>query len=385
MINPFSSDTLQCFLSCPRGLEQVTADNIQPYCSSVKKDKGGVHFTGDMRSLYSVNLHSRTGMHALVKLLEITARNNDELYKNVFNYPWYEWISPDDTLSIRSRARSRYFDNAQYASLKMKDALVDRIRKKTGNRPNIDKVNPRYSLFLFIVEDKVTVYLNSSGVSLSKRGYREKVHKASLNEALAAGIILLSGWKPDQPLYDPMCGSGTFPIEAALIGRNIPAGYYKRGYAFQKWLHFDNQLWNQIMKEAKEKILYKRLPVIGYDNVLANIKLSQQNSRRILIHEYVKFKKAEFCDFLPDDPGMIIMNPPYGERLDEERNLESTYELMGDVLKSNCQNSDVFILSGNSNLAKHIGLKPKKKMPLKNGRIDCQLLHFPIRDGEYAE
>ena len=190
---------------------------------------------------------------------------------------------------------ARYFDNAQYVSLKVKDALVDRIRKKTGNRPDVDKVNPRYTLFLYIFEDKVSIYLNSSGNSLSKRGYREKIHKASLNEALAAGIILLSGWKPNQIFYDPMCGSGTFSIEAAMIGRNIPAGYYRKGYAFQKWDHFDNRLWNTIVTEAREKILHKRLKIFAYDNIAANIDLSKQNSRRILIHNYIRFKKAEIC------------------------------------------------------------------------------------------
>ena len=227
--------------------------------------------------------------------------------------------------------RSRYFDNAQYASLKVKDALVDLIRNKTGDRPDVDKVNPRYSLFLFIFEDKVSIYLNSSGNSLFKRGYREKIHKASLNEALAAGIILLSGWKPGKPFYDPMCGSGTFCIEAAMMVRNIPSGYYRKGFAFQKWHHFNNRLWNKIVIEAREKIVHERFPIFGYDNILANIALSRQNSRHILIHNYIQFKKAEFSDFQPDVPGVIIINPPYGERLGDDKELYKLYQLMGDV------------------------------------------------------
>ena len=347
--------------------------------------KGGVDFTGNMRSLYSVNLHSRTGMHALVKILNIQARSNDELYNEVFNYPWHEWITPVDTISIRSRVRSRYFDNAQYASLKVKDALVDRIRKKTGNRPDIDKINPIYSLFLFIFENKVSIYLNSSGDSLSKRGYREKIHKASLNEAMAAGIIILSGWKPDKPLYDPMCGSGTFSIEAAMIGRNIPAGYYRKGFAFQKWPHFDNRLWNLIVTEAQEKILHDRLMIFGYDNVSANIDLSKQNARRILIHNFIYFKRGEISDFKPEKPGIIVINPPYGERLGEVNELSHLYKLIGNILKTNCQEADAFVFSGNMELAKHLRLQPQSKIPLKNGKIDCRLLHFPIRHGKYAD
>ena len=324
-------------------------------------------------------------MHALLKLHKIKATSNDELYNGVLDYPWHEWVTPIDTIFIRSRVRSRYFDNAQYAPLKVKDAIVDRIRKKTGNRPDVDKVNPRYSLFLFISEDKVSIYLNSSGNSLSKRGYREKIHKASLNEAMASGIILLSGWKPGQPFYDPMCGSGTFCIEAALIGRNLPAGYYRKGFAFQRWHHFDNRLWNQIVTEAREKIVHDRFPIFGYDNISANIDLSRQNSRRILIHNYIRFKKAELSDFTPEKPGVIIINPPYGERLGEGNELSHLYQLMGDVLKKNCQDADAFILSGNMELTKHIGLKPENKIQLKNGKIDCRLLHYPIRLGKYAD
>tara|TARA_Y100000590_G_scaffold251554_1_gene282458 strand:+ start:2365 stop:3522 length:1158 start_codon:yes stop_codon:yes gene_type:complete len=383
--NPFSKKNIECFLTCARGLENITSTNIDPFCDAVSVENGGVQFTGDMRSLYNVNMHSRTGMHALVKILDVKARSNDELYKEVVTYPWYEWITPADTIFIRTRIRSRYFDNSQYTSLKVKDAIVDCIRKKVGSRPDVDKANPRYSLFLFIAEDKVTIYLNSSGESLSKRGYREKIHKASLNEALAAGIILLSDWKVGQPLYDPMCGSGTFPLEAALISRNIPAGYYKKKFAFQKWHHFDNRLWNGIVKSVREKIVHDRFPIYGYDNVNANIRLSKDNSRRILIHNYVQFKNAEFSEFNPENPGTIIINPPYGERLDEESNLQPLYELMGDILKQNCQNSNVYILSGNPNLAKHIGLQPKSKTVLKNGKIDCRLLHFPIRGGKYVD
>ena len=384
MTNPFTAEIMECFLSCARGLEDITCENIQPYCDSVSASRGGVQFSGDLRSLYSVNLHSRTGMHALVKILDIHAQSNDELYNKLLSYSWHEWITPEDTIIIRSRVRSQYFDNAQYASLKLKDAIVDNIRKKTGNRPNIDKINPRYSLFLVIIDDKISVYLNSSGISLSKRGYREKIHKASLNEALAAGIILLSKWKLNQPFYDPMCGSGTFPIEAAMIGRNIPAGYYRKGYAFQKWHNFDNRLWNEIVSEAREKIIYDRLPIYGYDNISANIYLSKQNSRRILIHEYVRFKKAEWINFHPEEPGMIIINPPYGERLGEENELIELYSLIGDVLKSACKDSQAYIITGNPELAKHIGLKSASKILLKNGKIDCRLLEFPIRHGKYA-
>jgi len=324
-------------------------------------------------------------MHALVKITSYLARSNDELYKEALNFPWNELITSIDTISIRTRVRSRYFDNAQYASLKVKDAIVDCIRNKTGHRPDVDKLNPKYSLFLFIFEDQVSIYLNSSGASLSKRGYREKIHKASLNEALAAGIILLSGWKPEQPFYDPMCGSGTFPIEAAMIGKNIPSGYYRKRFAFQNWNDFDNRLWNKIVGDVKDNISHERLQIYGYDNIFANVDLSRQNARRILIHNNIHFKRNDLIDFNPKVPGMIIMNPPYGERIGESEELENLYGMIGDILKQKCGGSEAHILTANNNLAKCIGLKSENKIILKNGKIDCRLLHFPIRLGKYAD
>ena len=383
MINPFKSDDIECFLSCPRGLEEITANGIRDYCKQVELDNGGVKFSGDFRSLYKVNLYSRTGMYALVKLFSFKAKTDDDLYSSVISYPWHEWLTSADTFAIRTRVRSRYFDNSQYSSLKVKDAIVDCIRKKTGNRPDVDKTNPKYSLFLFIFEDSVNIYLNSSGYSLSKRGYREKIHKASLNEALASGIILLSGWKKEEPFYDPMCGSGTFPIEAAMIAKNIPSGYYRKSFAFHKWHYFDNRLWNEIVREARENISHDRLKIFGYDNLGANIDLSRQNSLRILIHNHMKFKRSEFSDFMPKEPGMIIMNPPYGVRIGDDDELSALYELMGNVLKTNCQGSKVYILSGTPELSKNIGLKAKKNIILKNGKLDCRLLYFPILAGKY--
>ena len=347
---------------------------------------GGVSFSGDLQSLYSVNYHVRTGMYALIKIYEIKAKNNAELYQIITDYPWYEWMAHDTPFSIRTRGESSAFPNPQYLTLKVKDAIIDNIRRKTKRRPDIDKENPIYSLFVFVDKDKVRIYLNSSGVSLSKRGYRQKIHKASLNEALAAGIILLSGWKPDQPFYDPMCGSGTIPIEAAMIGRNIPGGYYRKEYGFQKWKNYNPRIWNTIKKEASEKIQHNKLNIYGSDNIGANVNLASINVRQILMKQWIKISKKEFSEFSPkEDGGMIIMNPPYGHRLNEQQELEPLYELIGDVLKTNCHNMDAFVFTGNKELSKLIGLKAKRRYMLKNGKIDCRLIHFPIREGNYVE
>ena len=349
-------------------------------------ESGGAAFTGDLKTLYTINLYSRTGMYALVKLFDFTARNQKELYYQIADYPWYEWINHDDTFSIRSRIFSNYFPDPNFVTLKVKDAIVDRIRQKTKRRPDVDKENPRYSIFVFIHTEKVSVFINSSGLSLSKRGYRQKIHKAAINEALGAGLILLSGWESSKPFYDPMCGSGTLPIEAAMIGRNIPAGNYRKGYAFKGWKNFDSRLWNAVMRESRDKINNKKLHIYGSDNMGANIDLAKRNARQILLHNHIQFTKKEFSDFKLDIPcGTIIMNPPYGERLGDENELELLYQLIGSVLKEHCVDSDAFIFSGNRVLTKMIGLKSRRSHILNNGKIECRLLHYPIRKGQYVD
>ena len=325
-------------------------------------------------------------MYALIKVCEYKVRNNNDLYQKITEYPWYKWISHATPISIRTRGETKVFPNPQFLTLKIKDAIVDNIRRKTKRRPDIEKENPIYSLFVFNDSNIIKIFLNSSGLSLSKRGYRDKIHKASLNEALAAGLVLLSGWKPDQPFYDPMCGSATIPIEAAMIGRNIPGGYYRKEFGFQKWENYDPRLWNKIVKEAKKNISNDRLFIYGSDNVGANIDLANRNIRQILMKQWISVSKREFSDFSPKEKsGCIIINPPYGYRLSEEENLKSLYELIGHKLKTNCVNMDAFIFTGNKNLSNSIGLKPKFRYMLKNGKIDCRFIYFPIRSGNYVD
>ena len=386
MINPFTTQNFDCYLTCPRGLEEITSTQIESYCESVKALHGGVSFSGDLKSLYSVNYHVRTGMYALIKVLDIKADNNADLYKQITDYPWFEWVAHDTPLSIRTRGESRAFPNPQFLTLKVKDAIIDNIRRKTKRRPDIDKDTPIYSLFVFNNNNNIIIYLNSSGVSLSKRGYREKIHKASLNEALAAGLVMISGWQSQQPLYDPMCGSGTIPIEAAMIGRNIPGGYYRKEYGFQKWKNFNPRLWNTIVKEANNKIITDRLHIYGSDNMKSNIDLASSNVRQIFMKQWIHLSIKELSNFSPEEEGgIIIMNPPYGHRLNEEEELKSLYGLIGDVLKKQCADMDAYIFTGNQNLSKLIGLKAKRRYMLKNGKIDCRLIHFPIREGNYVD
>ncbi len=387
MKNPLTGGELEGYLTCPRGLEELSAAQITPFTDKVKAGRGGVRFTADLKGLYAVNLHSRTGMYALIKLCEITAGNDRELYEQITELPWFEWMAHDTPFSIRTRGNSQIFPNSNYFTLKVKDAIVDSIRRKTKRRPNIDRDNPLYSLVIFVDEKRVQIFLNSSGTPLSKRGYRsEKIHKAALNEALAAGIILLTGWNKDQPFYDPMCGSGTFPIEAALLGRNIPPGSYRKTFAFKKWKNFNPRLWNQLQEEGKAGINHEKLQIFGYDGIGENIRLAETNLRNILLKQWVKFKRQDFEDFNPGDSGgMVIMNPPYGVRLGEEEELKQLYTSIGEVLKQNCIGMEAFIFTGNKEMSQYIGLKSKRRHVLKNGKIDCRLLQYPISQGTYTD
>ena len=387
MNNPLTAGELEGYLTCPRGLEELSAKQISPYTQKVKPGRGGVHFGADLAGLYAVNLHSRTGMYALIKLCEITAGNDKELYQRITDLPWYQWMAHDTPFSIRTRANSRVFPNSNYFTLKIKDAIVDSIRRKTKRRPDVDRDNPLYSLVVFVDEKKVQIFLNSSGNPLSKRGYRsEKIHKAALNEALAAGIILLSGWEREQCFFDPMCGSGTFPIEAALIGRNIPPGSYRKSFAFKKWKNFNPRIWNRLKEEGKAGIHNDRLQIFGFDWVGENIRLAETNLRNILMKQWVKFKRQDLEAFNPgESDGVVIMNPPYGARIGENEELKLVYTSIGEVLKNNCIGMDAFIFTGNKELSSYIGLKSKRRYVLKNGKIDCRLLHYPIREGNYVE
>lgn len=373
------------YLTCPRGLEAVTAEDIRPYCDSVMADKGGVQFTGGQETLYTVNLYSRTGMYALELLATFNVRNDTQLYNEVHSFDWYSFMTPADTFSVRARTRSTFFKDSNYSGLKVKDAIVDRLRTDAGRRPNVEKENPRYSFFVFIRDDVVKLYLNSSGNTLFMRGYREKIHKASLNEALAAGLILLSGWQKDQPFYDPMCGSGTLPIEAAMMARNIPPAIKRKKFAFQGWSDYNHELWKNILKKAESNIKGDPVSIYGSDFIRANIRLAKENALRIGVKDNIQFKEIDIKDFKPkSDSGVILTNPPYGERVGELEKLSALYKIMGDVFKTKCINHDAFVFSGSPELTREIGLKAKEKIPLRNGDIDCRLLHYPIREGEYA-
>ena len=237
-----------------------------------------------------------------------------------------------------------------------------------------------------LVDQKLSIYLNSTGLPLFKRGYRTQIHKAALNESLAAGIILLSNWDRTSSFYDIMCGFGTIPLEAAMIAYNIAPGLYRKHYAFQKWDDYDSKLWDKVLLEAKEKIaINKNLKIFGSDHIKHNIDISIKSATNLNVVDCITFSKLDINKFAPhSNSGTIIVNPPYGNRIGPNNKIKGLYKNLGDVFKNNCSGHDVFIFTGNLDAAKSIGLRTKRRTILKNGKIDCRLLYYPISSGKFS-
>ena len=375
------------FLTCPRGLEEVTANDINQHINdSPIIKKGGISFFGDTADMYKINLYSRTGMYLLKKLLFFKAKNFDYFYRKIFHYEWEKIIDCSKSFSIRIKSKSNFFENSGYTTLKAKDAIVDRIRKKTGKRPSIDKLNSDVKIFIIIKDDDIKIFIDSSGRPLFMRGYRSKIHKASLNECLAAGLVLLSNWNKVSPFYDLMCGSGTIPIEAAMIAHNIPPGIKRKRFAFQLWPDFDQTLWQKTIEHAKSNInLDLKVEINGSDSIKKNVNLAVESSKKIGLHDKINFNREDLENFkCQSEKGVIILNPPYGLRLGDEKKLQDLYQKIGDVFKNECSGFDAYIFTHNKILAKSVGLRTKRKFILKNGQLDCRLLYYPMQDGKFS-
>lgn len=375
-----------CYLTCPRGLEQQAQVDLDKFIPSSTLDKGGINFNADKATLYNINLHSRIGMHLLVKLFDFNASNEDVLYQEIYNFSWDKIISAKQTFIIKIKGKSEYFPNTHYLTLKIKDAIVDKIKKIKFSRPSITKDNPDIIISVFINKDNITLYRDSSGISLHKRGYRNKIHRAMLNESLAAGLIMLSDWNKLDPFYDLMCGSGTLPIEAALMAHNIAPGLLRDNFAFQKWEDYDSILFKKLKAKAESNIkINSDVKIYGFDIAFQNIAISLSSIKSINLSNVIKFKKQDIINFKPiEKNGIIMINPPYGERLRQSIDeLENLYELIGDIFKTKCIGFNTYIFTSNLEAAKFIGLKSKIRIPLKNGKLDCRLLHYPIKEGQY--
>ena len=374
------------FLTCPRGLEEITANQIAKHIQNIPEiDFGGIQFKGNKIDMYKANLYSRTGMHVLKELYSININHQKDLYKKIYSLKWKEILSPNKKFAIKAKAKSIIIENTNYLTLKIKDAIVDNIRAEFKKRPSIDKSNPDIMLHVILRDNKLKIYIDSSGDPLFKRGYKNKIHKAALNESLASGIVLLSSWNRIEPLYDIMCGSGTIPIEAAMMAYNIPAGIFRKNFAFQKWDNYDKKEWDNIKINAQNNInLDKNIPIYGSDYFKKNIELAIQSSKQINLYEKIKFESLDIKNFkVKEKNGVIIINPPYGNRIGDQKIINNLYKQIGDTFKTHCTGFDAYIFTGNLNAIKSIGLRSKKRIILKNGKIDCRLLYYPISSGKF--
>ncbi len=364
-----------------KGLEDLLAGELETLGAyNIRKGTRVVYFDGDKEVLYRANFQSRTALRILKPFHEFRARDEKELYKGACSVDWSSVLSDNQTFAIDGVLNSPYFNHSGYIALRVKDAIADQFRAKTGKRPNVNTDDPDIRINLHISGDKCMLLLDSSGESLHKRGYREATHQAPLNEVLAAAIIMLSGWDRRSVFIDPMCGSGTIPIEAAMMAHNIPPGIYRKQFAFEKWPDFDDALfgkiYNQEHPEPKEKPV-----IIGSDMSANAVGIARNNARNAFLSKRIDFRVSSFESLTPPEgPGVLVTNPPYGERIKPE-NIKAFHTIMGDVLKNNYPGYTAWILSSNLEALKFTGLRPEKKTVLFNGPLECRLAKFSIYKG----
>jgi putative N6-adenine-specific DNA methylase len=363
-----------------QGLEPVLAEEIaQLGGHNIQIIRRAVEFEGDKRLLYRCNLELRTAIRVLTPIASFRARHESAFYTKMKEIDWSQYMTVRQTLSVDAVVHSTYFTHSQYAALKTKDAIVDQFREKFYKRPNVNTINPDLAVSIHIFEDQVTVLLDSSGESLHKRGYRVDALEAPVNEVLAAGILTLAKWQKDCDLMDAMCGSGTFLTEAALMAYNMPPQLGRDYFCFKKWVDFDATLWEDVLKTAKNKIYTEyNHQFIGSDINFQAIRVTERNVEAATLTGKVKLERKDFFKQVPNGTkGMLILNPPYDERLKLE-DVNQFYKDMGDAFKKNWKGWQIWMLSGNAEAIKHVGLRASSRIPLWNGPIECRLLKYEM-------
>jgi putative N6-adenine-specific DNA methylase len=362
------------------GLEEVLAGELRELgAEDVQVGRRLCSFRGDQRMLYRVNVCCRTATRVLKPILRFPADGADALYRRIGRTNWIRHLDPEGTLAIDPVTSGNIFTNSLYAAQVAKDAIVDQIRRATGKRPSIELDDPDLRINLHIDGKRVTVYLDASGESLHKRGYRLATGAAPLGEVLAAGILRLAEWDATSPLVDFMCGSGTIPIEAAMLARGIAPGTRGRTFGFQKWLDYDAALDEDVRSESRrQERANLSFPIVGSDRDGEMIAAARANAERAGVAADIQWQVTDFAELeRPAPAGTLITNPPYEERIKTEEIVEF-HKRIGDVLKHRWAGYTAWVLAGNLDAAKFIGLKPNRKIRLFNGQIECRLLKFAI-------
>ncbi|MFA6033979.1 MAG: THUMP domain-containing protein [Myxococcota bacterium] len=378
---------LRFFAASPRGIEHCTALELEAIgAKNVIEGHGGVHFEGDMPLLYRANLCLRTATRVELFLREFAAADKVMLYDQVHRMKWEKYIPAGGTMAvycdIGARIQGKGIDHTGYAALKIKDAVVDRIRDETGSRPDVDKKEPDVLVHGFFNGTRCTLGLDSSDPGLHERGYRKADTGAPLKETLAAALVDLSGWDGVVPLIDPMCGSGTLVIEAAMKALGIAPGLKRKRFGFMHWPEFDRNAWAEELSQARSLVKKPVKPFIfAYDIDPNAVEIARANAKSAGVADAITFNCQPFDALLPVEglpPGVILTNPPYGKRVAVDAGLSALYKMMGDTFKHKMKGWTAFLFTGNLEMAKHVGLRTSKRIELMNGPIECRLLRYEM-------
>lgn len=368
------------FATTSKGLEEVLASELSGLGGTrVESAAGGVAFSGDLALGYRANLWLRTANRVLLSLATFSAPTPATLYEGTKTVPWPDLFPVDARIAVEATVRESGITHSHFAAQKAKDAVVDLFRARVGRRPDVDPASPDVRIVLRIVRDECTLSLDLSGESLNRRGYRDDPAEASLRETLAAGMVMLTGWDGTQPLVDPMCGAGTIPIEAALLASGRAPGLLRGAFGFQRLAGYDGRLWKRLVAEAGEQVRGTAARIEGCDLSAAAVRGALRNAERAGVSGIAGFQPRDIREFAPEGPpGTILCNPPYGVRMAGGPDAEAFYRAMGEAFKKRCRGWTAWVLSGNPEITRHIGLKATRRIPLMNGPIDCRLLKYEL-------
>ncbi|SKB15860.1 putative enzyme [Planktothrix sp. PCC 11201] len=371
----------QYFATVAKGLEFVAAQELERLgAHDVRPDFAGVHFTGSRQLLYRVNLWGRTLFRVLVPIAEFPCANGEQLYQEIQNINWNDYLSPLNTFAVNCTGKNEILNHTHFTALQVKNAIIDQQRLEFGERSDIDINNPDLWINLHIHENQGILSLDSSGTSLHRRGYRPAVGIAPLKETLAAALLDMAEWHPDVPFLDPLCGSGTLPIEASLKALNIAPGLFRETFGFMKWKDFDPKLWESLKQDALDaKLTTLTVPIVGSDEDEDVIYQASENAQRCGVAEQIRLQQMELSEVeAPANHGVIICNPPYGERLGNAEELGALYKQLGDTFKQRFKGWTAYILTGNKALGKQVGLRTSRRIAVYNGALPCTLLKYDL-------
>ena len=364
-----------------QGLEEILAQEIRGLgVQDIEILNRAVRFKGGLRDLYAANYRLRTALKVLVEVETFSARNDFELYQGIQKIDWVRFMDPGMSLAVECVLFSDHFSHSQFIAQRTKDAVVDQFRDRLHKRPSVDRENPDLRISIHIQETRVNVLLDSSGASLHRRGYRAQLHQAPVNEVLAAGLLLMAGWNGQGNLVDPMCGSGTFLIEGAMIAMNIQPGTFRPNFGFEKWKNFDQDLFTDVADQIEQNTGFSHR-IVGSDKAVSSLQLARESLHRTFLDKKVELVHMPIEKFIPpENGGMMITNPPYDERLRVE-NINNLYRLIGDRMKQHYKGYQVWIFSGNPDAMKSIGLHPARRIPMLNGSIECTFRKYDMYEG----